>query len=170
MGVEIHEEDSGPGEYTHSSCVYVWHEEGRSWAFHRTPTGVEKDDLRLGSITRIVYHTLETVEAVPDSNLFVMLHFLPDSSTVDITMLPVGDETARTEMDAGLKAGDGFGEVFAHIVGLCKDVERADNVRILFNTPQDLGDASKLAIVHELNSKVVSGDVGEFLQVATGNQ
>lgn len=166
INMEVHEEDAGPGNYTHTSCIYVWHEQGQSWAFHRTASGVPKEDLRLGTITRIVYSTLETVGAVPESNGFLMLHFLPDSSTVDITMLPVGDDEKREKLDAELKAG-GFGEVFSRVVDLCQ-TERADNVRILFNAHEDLGDASKLAIVHEINARVVPADVDQFVGVATG--
>lgn len=167
VAVEVHEEDAGPGAYTHTSCIYVFHEEAQSWALHVATGGVEKEDLQLGSITRIVYHTLETVGAMPASNGFLMLHYLPDSCGVDVTMLPVGGEEARKALDDELKEGSGFGRVFKHIVNLCQ-TRRADGVRILFNTPEDLGNAAKLAIVHELNAKVVPGDVAEFLSVSTG--
>ncbi len=165
--VEVHEEDSGPGDYSHVSTVYVWHDEGQSWAFHLAPTGVAKDELRLGTITRTAYHTLETVDAIRDANGFLMLHFLPDSNNVDITMLPVGEEQAREALDAELKNRSGFQAVFSRIVELCKS-DRADCVRVLYNAPKDLGDASKLAIVHELNARIEPGVVRDFLRVSTG--
>jgi hypothetical protein len=52
-------------------------------------------------------------------------------------------------------------------VELCKS-DRADCVRVLYNAPKDLGDASKLAIVHELNARIEPGVVRDFLRVSTG--
>jgi hypothetical protein len=167
-GVEIQEEDAGPQGFKHTSTVYVWHDEGMSWALHFATSGISKEDLRLGTITRVAYHTLETVDSLPNENGFLMLHTLPDSNNLDITMLPVGDDEARENINEGLRDGSGFGKVLSHVVDLCRGSERADCVRILFNTPKDLDDASKIAIVHEINGVVDKTHIDAFLSMSTG--
>lgn len=161
------EHDTGPGEFKYSSVVYVWNDtvNNRSLALHIT-TGAPSGDLSLGPFTRCVYHTLETINAIPESNGFVMLHFLPDTLGMDVTMLPVGDN--HTKLDTELKGGDGFRVMLDQVVTCCELRSlQLDTVRILYNDPADIvSNHSEVAIVHELNVSIVNNqDIAGFLAV-----
>ena len=168
--VESLQEDEGPGAYEYMSVINVWHGDGRSVALHAAPSGIAKEDRQLGTVTRAVYHTLETAGSVPGDNTFVALHFLPDEMAVDVTMLPVGDERVRGAQDAALKSGpEGFQALITHVVECCRGKGgRLDTVRILYNDPGDFATPSKIAIVQEMDTKVSSVDVAGFLKAMRG--
>jgi hypothetical protein len=163
--------EEGPGEYTHSSTTYISHNMGRgvSLGLHIVPENIERDQMCLGPVARAVYHTLETVDAIPRDHCFVMLHFIQDGGfNVDVTMLPVGDESARSQLDSQLKAGrEGFESTLFEAINMCVSDKKVDNVSLLYNSMGDIvSNQSKIAIVHELGTSVDPNVVKPFLNVS----
>ena len=167
--VESQSDDQGPGEYTFTSSVYVSHGETHSLALHIVPENIERDKMCLGPVARAVYHTLETVDSIPRDHCFIMLHFIQDGGfNVDVTMLPVGDESARTQLDSQLKAGrEGFQSILFEAINMCASADKkVDNVNLLYNSMGDIvSNQSKIAIVHELGTCVNQEVVKKFLNV-----
>jgi len=119
-------------------------------------------------VARAVYHTLETVDSIPRDHCFIMLHFIQDGGfNVDVTMLPVGDETARIQMDSQLKAGrEGFQSILFDAISMCVSDKKVDNVSLLYNSMGDIvSNQSQIAIVHELGTCVNRDVVKKFLNV-----
>jgi len=166
--VESQSDEKGPGEYTYTSSVYVYHGETHSLALHVVPENIERDKMCLGPVARAVYHTLETVDSIPRDHCFIMLHFIQDGGfNVDVTMLPVGDESFRTQLDSQLKAGrEGFQSILFEAINMCVSDKKVDSVNLLYNTGGDIvSNQSKIAIVHELGSRVNRDVVKGFLNV-----
>ncbi len=138
--------DSGPGEFAHTSTTYVWHTPDFDLGVHLVPDGLNDKTLPLGPVTRAVYHTLETADAVDPTRCFVVLHYVLTTQELHVTMLPVGDEDRRRGLDEQIKTG-----LTELLVTLKESVGgRPDGVTILFNDVADLQNSGDIAIVHEL--------------------
>ena len=157
--------DDGPGDFRLSSTVYVWHDPSHavSRGLHLAPSGVCKEELDLGTVTRIAYATLHEAQVLPDHHAFVMLHYIPDAEEAHVTMLPVGAKTRRDEIDALLRSEDGFRGVLGDAVELCRGDQGASSVKLLYDDPVHVRDSTKLAVVHDLHAVVDLDLVAGFL-------
>ena len=157
------EEGEGPGSFTYTSHTYVWPAPYLNIGIHILPADLTPDTLQLGTITRAAYHALATVEhGLEHDGCFVMIHYVPSTQNVHVTMLPVGEEEARTNIDTGLKSGrQGFSNLLEHVVEMIHSNRKTNGVFILYNAPDDLATPTKVAIVHEIG--VVVPDLGEFM-------
>lgn len=168
MMMEI--EEDGPGAYTHTSLMYTWHGDQTSTCLHLVPEGVTKEQLDLGTLTRLCHYTLDGANTLPTCNAFVMVHYIPSDTTVHVTMLPVGDESHRKELDELMKGADGFGKVLEMLVDMCREhvgTQRADSVRVLYNSPSDVRESGKIAVVQELGVKVDPASVSGFVDAVS---
>lgn len=101
-------------------------------------------------------------------SLFHHVTFHPGRGfNVDVTMLPVGDESARNQLDSQLKAGrEGFQSTLFEAINMCVSEKKVDNVSLLYNSMGDIvSNQSKIAIVHELGTCVNREVVKRFLDV-----
>lgn len=171
MSVTELEGCESPGNFTHCSRSFVWSSPELNIGIHIVPFELTHEQLQLGTITRATYHTLETVGAMDSQACFVMLHYVPSTKNVHVTMLPVGDDDIRNRMDAELKSGkDGFNNLLERVKAKILSGYRSkpNGVFILYNAPGDLDTPSKVVIVHELGSD--PGDaLCEFTEVIGGH-
>lgn len=158
----------GLADYDNSSVVYMWHDEGMSVGLHITPAHIKKEKLDLGTITRLTHYTLSDVNSFPDNNLFLLIHYIPSSNEIHLTMLPVGDDAKHEALDAQLKTMDGFGKIMESVINLCcgKETRRMDTVKVMYNAPEDVcnGSGADIAVVHELTSRVDDTLVASFMK------
>lgn len=145
--------EEGPGLFTYTSSAYVWPAHDLNIGVHILPHELTHETLQLGTITRATYHTLETVQhGLVQSGCFILIHYVPSTQTVHVTMLPVGDEQHRASLDHELKNGKtGMTKLLGYLRKKVDEEPHSSNaVHILYNTPDDLNSHSKLAIVHEM--------------------
>ena len=160
--------DDGPGDYAKKSSVYVWHDDADmiSRGLHVAPAGTCKEDLDLGTVTRVVYATLSETQALPSDHVFVMMHYVPDAEEAHVTMLPVGNKPRRDEIDRVLRSDDGFKNILDDAARLCREEahnSRTTCVTLLYDHPTHVRDSTKLAVVHDLDARVDPGVVANFL-------
>ena len=158
----IEEDDPvGPRDYKYTSTVYVLNQQKCSMALHIVPEGLRKETLDLGTITRIVHYSLDT--SIPEENVYMMVHFVPDEKAVHVTMLPVGCPEAREETDKKMKSDQGFSGLIAECMELCASEEPIDSVRIMYDSPADVNrENADIAVVTEMGTNVDSEIVKQF--------
>ena len=162
------EPDEGPGSFQYTSTVCVWPGQP-NLALHVFPQDLNQDSLPLGPVTRAAYHALESVQTAlqPDAG-FVMVHFVPSTSNVHVTMMPVGPAHERACLDKELKNGaNGFTSLVRSLAVHARDGCKYNQVSVLYNTPEDLAStSSNIAIVHELDiMRGPSSQVANFIDL-----
>lgn len=162
---EIEECAEGPGEFEYMSKSYVWGSPELNIGVHFVPLQFTHEELQLGTVTRAVYHTLETVQGgLHTEGCFVMVHYVSSTKNVHVTMLPVGNEEIRARLDEELKNGKvGFSNLLQTLKTKIEVGGKPNGVFILYNSPEDLNTPTKVAIVHEMGASL-GVDADEFLQ------
>jgi len=162
--------EEGPRAFTHTSRVFVWSLQGINVAVHMVPPELSDNDLDLGTVTRVAYHILESVEGGLDVNeCFVVLHYVTSTQNIHVTMLPGGNAEKCAHFDTKLKEGkDGFSDLLGCVKHTILSGVRPNGVYMLFNDPHDLDGGE---IVHEIGVDVLSEDaiLEPFLN-ATGSR
>lgn len=162
------QEDDGPGNFAHVSNIYVWPSPEVNLGVHLVPNGFTETDLHLQMLTRASYHTLESIEdGVNTEGCFVMVHYIPSTQNIHVTMLSEGNPTYKKEIDQSLKEGnDGIVLLVERVKDLILGGSVANGVFIMFDHPNEL---EKGAIVCERNSTVSSPEMEAFLRAITPN-
>jgi hypothetical protein len=120
---------------------------------HILPTPLTHERLQLGTLTRAVYQTLESVDGgLNAAGCFVMCHFEVSTNKLHVTMLPVGDPEMRDKLDTEIKEV-GINVLLSQLSGLATNPTVAPNsVRVMYNTPDAMDTLSGVTIVHELGA------------------
>lgn len=176
MIVPVEHEEETPPTFNHASVMYVWQDAscGVSLGLHVTPPDMVAKKLDLGTVTRLGHYILRDHDAIPDTNLFVIIHYVHTSEEVHVTMLPVGDDVKREAMDAQMKTMDGFRDVLQSLVQLCRGDKQArmDSVQVLYNAPEHVRHESggEIAVVHELGAMADPAVLASFMNAMNANE